>query len=516
MNKNNITPWSLFESSCEKYSERNMVVYGDKKISYNQMHKKTLEFVNSINRLDFTMAGIFLPNSADFIKCLLGLNKMKKVVIPLSYQLKGESLYERIIYADIELIVTDNKGYEEICRVKDKIDIKSIIVLNDSTGIEIHEFQCNPKLLDGISEDTFGICFTGGSTSSPKGVVLSNGAVAGNAVAVADFLNFSYEDKFLMARPFTQAGPIASDMLMCISRGGEIIILNDLYHPAVFLKAVEEYKATTTYMVRTMLVQILEYSKLKNYNLSSMRRIILGAMITPESVIDEVRKKLPGLSLYNAYGLSEASVRVSFCGPEDIFRYPGSVGKPIKGCSVKVYLENGNEAKPGDEGEIYVLTDYVMDGYYKHTEKTKETLTQRGLRTRDRGYINDKGYLYIVGRADDLIIQGGNNVYPIEIEEILLRNKNVCEAAVLGVKDEKLGQKIVALVRVKEKSDIKLQDLFKWCRMNLEDRKIPKEIYIADVIPKNEMGKINKHTLNTLYKTLYYQKNNYLENRGNT
>ncbi|MDP4094934.1 MAG: class I adenylate-forming enzyme family protein [Bacillota bacterium] len=500
MYSSGLSPWKLFENSCVKYGGSYAVACKDIRITYLQMHRKIIDFAYTLEQTSFTMAGIYLPNCIEFITCLLALNKCEKITVPLSYQLKGESLYERINYSDIELLITDSKGYEEIYKIRDRIKIRYLIVLKSEDTFEIKELESDNKSFEGISRDTFGICFTGGSTSSPKGVVLSNSAVSGNAAAVAEFLDFSCSDKFLMARPFTQAGPIASDMLMCLSRGGEIIIMNDLYHPAVFLKAIEDYKATTTYLVRTMLAQILEYPKLSAYDLSSMKRIILGAMITPESIINSTHEKLPGIDLYNAYGLSEASVRVTFCGPDEMLRFPGSTGKPLNGCDVKVYLQNGEEAKAGEEGEIFVLSDYVMDGYYKRRQLTEETLTEKGLRTKDSGYINKEGYLYIVGRTDDLIIQGGNNVYPVEIEEVLLRNKEVYEAVVLGIPDEKLGQRIVAMVRASEKANS--QGLYKWCRLNLEDRKIPREIHIIDSIPRNEMGKINKNQLRTLYESL--------------
>jgi acyl-CoA synthetase (AMP-forming)/AMP-acid ligase II len=149
-----------------------------------------------------------------------------------------------------------------------------------------------------------------------------------------------------------------------------------------------------------------------------------------------------------------------------------------------------------------------MDGYYKYKDKTLQALTDKGLRTKDKGYKNKQGLYFIVGRTDDLILQGGNNVYPIEIEQILLMNPLIKEAVVLGIDDEKLGEKIVAMVRVIEGENVLVQDLYKWCRANLEDRKIPREIAIVENIPRNEMGKLNKNVLKKFYK-------NEIQNRGN-
>ncbi len=502
------SPWGLFKESYNKFPNNIMLVHENSQFTYKQVMGEILKTADFIDSMDFKIGGIFLPNCSQFITYLLSLNRQKKLVVPLSYQLKGESLCERINYADIEFLVTDNNGYNEICKIKDRLEIRYIVVLQDSAEPMVYTYETEKRITEIIKESTFGICFTGGSTSEPKGVVLSNFAVSGNALAVAEILQFTNEDRFLMARPLTQAGPIASDLLMAISCGACVILLNDLYHPAIFLKTIQELRPTTTYLVRTMLVQILEYPFIDRFDTSSIKRIILGAMITPESVFLKTKEKFKNVSLYNAYGLSEAAVRVSFACNEDVLKYPGTVGRPIKGCGMAIYRDDGTICDAGEIGEIFVHTEYIMDGYYKYEDKTLQAITDRGLRTKDKGYKNEQGMYFIVGRTDDLIIQGGNNVYPIEIEQILLMNPLIKEAVVLGVDDEKLGQKIVAMVRVVEGENVLVQDLYKWCRGNLEDRKIPREIAIVDKIPRNEMGKLNKNVLKSYYE-------NEIKNRGN-
>lgn len=502
------SPWGLFTESYNKFPNNMMLIYENSQFTYAQMMEKVLKTSDFIDSMDFKIGGIFLPNSPQFITYLLALNKQNKLVVPLSYQLKGESLCKRIDYADIEFLVTDNNGFNEICKIKDRLQIKYIVVLHNDVDTQVYKYESNKIISEDIKEGTFGICFTGGSTSEPKGVVLSNFAVSGNALAVAEVLKFTSEDRFLMARPLTQAGPIASDLLMTISCGACAILLNDLYHPAIFLKTVQELRPTTTYLVRTMLVQILDYPFIDKFDTNSLTRIILGAMITPEIVFLKTKEKFKNASLYNAYGLSEAAVRVTFACNEDVLKYPGTVGKPIKGCDVTIYRDDGTICDANEIGEIFVHTDYIMDGYYKYKDKTLQAITDRGLRTRDKGYKNEQGMYFIVGRTDDLIIQGGNNVYPIEIEQILLMNPLIKEAVVIGIDDEKLGQKIVAMVRVVEGENVLVQDLYKWCRANLEDRKIPREIVIVEKIPRNEMGKINKNVLKSYYE-------NEIKNRGN-
>ncbi|QNU67455.1 acyl--CoA ligase [Ruminiclostridium herbifermentans] len=495
----NYSPWSLFSESCNKFPNNIMLIHGNSQFTYAQMMELVLKASDFIDSMDFKIGGIFLPNSPQLITYMFALNKQNKLVVPLSYQLKGESLFRRINYADIEFLVTDKNGFDEVSKIKDRLQIKYLIVLENEFDVQVYKFDSEKIITEDIKEGTFGICFTGGSTAEPKGVVLSNYAVSGNALAVADVLQFTSEDSFLIARPLTQAGPIASDLFMAISCGACVILLNDLYHPAIFLKTIQELRPTTTYLVRTMMVQIFDYPFLDRFDISSIKRIILGAMITPESVFLKTTEKFKNAIVYNAYGLSEASVRVSFACSEDLLAYPGTVGRPIKGCDVTIYRDDGSVCEADEIGEIFVRTDYIMDGYYKCKDKTLEAITDKGLRTRDKGYKNKEGMLFIVGRTDDLINQGGNNVYPIEIEQILLMNPLIREAVVIGIDDEKLGQKIIALVRVAEGENVLVQDLYKWCRANLEDRKIPREIVIVEKMPRNEMGKLNKNILRSFY-----------------
>ncbi len=502
MVKSENSPWNLFEDSLYKYESNVMLIHNGKEFSYSQIYNKVLYFSQSIDQLDFTVAGIYLPNGPEFIYCMLALNRGKKPVVYLSYQFKGEVLAEMINYSDMEVLVTDEQGYREIQKCRDKIQLKYLLVYKAAGRFEqISLSNSAHKELSGYTSSTFGVCFTSGSTARPKGILLSNRAISGNAIAVAEFLDFKSTDRTLVPRSFAQASPISGDILMAVSKGGSIIILNDLFHPGIFLKAVQDYRATTVFMIRTMLSQVLDYPQLSTFDLSSLKKILLGGMINPGRIFQEAENKLKGISLYNAYGISEASARVSFAEQSDIKRFPGTIGKPMKGCDIKIYTEDGTEAKAGEIGELYVISDYVMDGYYKSESMTKEALTPLGLRTRDTGYKDENDLFYVIGRSDDLIIQGGNKVYPIDVEEVLLKHPAVAEVVVLGILDEKLGKRIVAILSLKYGFQAEIQELYRFCRQNLEDKKVPKEIHIVDKIPRNSIGKISKAELQSYYQS---------------
>ena len=503
MEKRDYSPWNLFCDSCEKYGDNTLLIYNDNKYTYSEIYLKVLELCGILEKWDFTIGGVYLPNCTEFLTGMLALNRMKKVFVSLSYQFKGETLTELINYTDVELLITDAKGFAAVQDSIAAMNIRIVLVLQENGSFILNEYQNKTfRDLPGISEDTFGICFTSGSTSRPKGIVLSNSAITGNALAVAEHLGFSSEERTIIPRSLAQASPISGDVLMAISRGGGIILLNNVFHPAIFLKAVQEYGATNFYIVRTMLLQILEYTQLKNYDLSSVKRILIGGMVNPLTIYQRTAAAFTGVRVFNAYGTSEASARVTFGEHEDVVSLPCVIGKPMRGCGIRIYREDGSEAGIGETGELYITSDYMMDGYYKSAELTREVLGPKGFRVRDIGYRDEEGRFFVLSRSDDMIMQGGSRAYPIDIEEVLLKNPGVKEAAVIGVDDERLGQKIVALVVLKEQCQAEVKDIYKWCVAQLEDRKVPKEIYIIPEIPRNVIGKISKKDIKDLYPLL--------------
>lgn len=502
MKKSEYSPWNLFNESCDKYRDNILLIYNDNKYTYGQIYEKILDFCSLIEGLDFKIGGIYLPNCTEFITSMLGLNRKKKVFVSLSYQFKGETLTDLINYTDVELLITDTKGYNSIQDGIEKMNIRTVLVLQENGTFEKHEFKKERRELTDIKGDTFGICFTSGSTSRPKGIVLSNHAIVGNALAVAEHLGFTQYERTILPRSLAQASPISGDVLMAISRGGGIILLNNVFHPAIFLKAVQEHKATNFYIVRTMLLQILEYSQLKNYDISSVKRVLIGGMVNPMTIYRRAAETFPGARVFNAYGTSEASARVTFGEHEDVTTLPCVIGKPMRGCDIKIYREDGSEAAVGETGELYITSDYMMDGYYNSPELTREVFGERGFRVRDLGYKDEQGRFFVLSRNDDMIMQGGSRAYPIDIEEVLLKNPVVKESAVIGVDDEKLGQKIVAMVVLREGFQTEVKDIYKWCNVKLEDRKVPKEIFIIPEIPRNAIGKISKKDVKELYQSL--------------
>ncbi|WP_438432804.1 class I adenylate-forming enzyme family protein [Gorillibacterium sp. sgz500922] len=501
--RNPQSPWELFDAACEAYTGEPVLIYNDRYYSYGEIREEAVRFSRLIDRWSFTMGGVYLPNCPAFLISMLGLNASGKVFVSLSYQFKGDALLELMNYADVELLVTDAKGWEALGGQLDRLGVRVVLELQPDGAFAVHEVPDKPaRPLPALAKDTFGICFTSGSTARPKGIVLSNRAIVGNATAIARRLDFQPGERTILPRSLAQASPIAGDVFMAISRGGAIILMNNVFHPAIFLKAIQDHKANQFYIVRTMLLQMLEYPGLHQYDLSSVKRVLIGGMINPLGIYQDAARAMPGARVYNAYGASEAVARVTLGMHDDVTTLPWVIGKPIDGCRIRVLRPDGTEADAGETGELFIESDYLMDGYYRQEQATREVLTPQGLRVKDIGYRDEEGRYFVLSRSDDLITQGGSRVYPVDIEEVLLTHPAVLETVVLGVEDRKLGQRAVAFVCLKPGQTADRGELLRWCMARLEDRKAPKEIHIVEAIPRNVIGKINKTEVRELYGAL--------------
>lgn len=498
MNKNNISPWSLFRDSCERFAQNTMVIQDDKEFTYLMMYDLAQNFASLIERFDFRIGGVYLPNSAEFIYCMMALNKLEKVFMPLSYQLKGHALAKRLFYSDVELLITNEKGLNELASLTEKPDIGTLIVLRGSEDFEIHETASYGRKCTNIGENIYGMFLISRPAANCLGVLVSNGSVVANSIQNAELMGMKSEDRILCTRSFAIADPVIGDILSPISCGACIVILSDLFHPAIILKAIQKYKVTSVLMVGTMITLLLGYPNLNAFNLESLKRIEFASITTPIWIIKDLLEKMAGKKLFCIYGVPEAPTRVSCLSHEEAYMYPGSVGKPLKGYDIKIYTREGIEAKCGEEGTIFIKSDNLMEGYYKHGQLSSGVMTSSGLRTNDIGYKDEKGFLYLTGRTDDMIMQGGYEVYPQEIKDVLLKCTYIEEAVVFGVDDKKLIRKTVAFVCIKAGSAIEVRDVFKWCRENLEEKKVPKEIHFIDKNSINRLFEMGSKSLLSL------------------
>ena len=493
-----LSPWNLFAESLKKYPERPCIFYGNEQYTYSNTNDKIDDFLQLLMNCNFNTAGIYLGNIPEYIFTLLALNRANKISVFISSQHKGASLLNALCYADIEILITDMSGYKNYLEIQEQHKLKCIILCRDNT-FELIRLNDNIEKSSLNGKNIFGICFTSGTTDKPKGVMIPNKSIAGNARAMAALLSFQPEDRFLLCRPLSQAGPLAGDLLMSLSRGASVVILKDIFHPAIFLKAVQDFKVTSVMVVNTMLNLILDYPRKSEYDIHTLKYFLFGGMVASPPIIRKAITEFPEIEFINIYGITENCTRVAAMRGEGLKRFPNSIGKTINGCIINIMDNKGNHLPDGQVGNIYIDSDYLMAGYYKYEKLNAQIFTPYGFKTGDIGYRDKEGNYFILSRNDGVIIQGGNNIYPSEIEGVLKLHPDVLDVAVIGIPDETLGQRIIAFISLKKAKELSKNEIFIWCRKNLEDKKLPKEVFFIHDIPKNISGKHSIKQLEELY-----------------
>ena len=349
--------------------------------------------------------------------------------------------------------------------------------------------------LDRASEDdTALIIYTSGTTGRPKGVCLTQRGLAFNGLTMALIQRFQPDDVFLSTTPLYHA---ATGTRVCsmLADGQTHVVLRS-FSPESFFAAVAEHRVTISILVPAQLRRLLDHPGFDEADLSSLRLIVYGAAPTAGPLIRQAYERF-GCGLYQGYGISEGVTNLTGLLPEDhdlaMAGRPDlldSCGRVVPGVRIELHDDSGALVAPGEVGEIWVKSEKVMAGYWRNPDQTAEALVDGWLRTGDLGRFDDDGYLYIVGRSKDMLISGGVNIYPSEIEAVLYDHPAVAEAAVVGRTDSEWGERPVAFVELRPEES--LDGLLAWCRQRLAKIKVPDEFIAVDSFPRTVTGKIRK------------------------
>jgi long-chain acyl-CoA synthetase len=346
-------------------------------------------------------------------------------------------------------------------------------------------------ITDMSPDDLAGINYTGGTTGHPKGVMLSHGgmiAVSNAAISTGD-----YEDGNigLGALPLAHGYGILTQLLAMRVAGTGVLMR--WFEPGAALRLIQEHRVNVMAVVPTMLVYLLNHPDLDEYDVSSLERVGCGAAPCPVELLQEFEKRF-GCTIYEGYGLTESTV-VCTTQRRDRPKVVGSVGIPLPGFTVKILDQEHQEIARGELGEICVRGPNVMKGYYRRPDLTAETVRDGWLHTGDIGRMDADGNVYVVDRKKDMIIRGGLNVYPRDVEEVLFEHPAIAEAAVIGRPDSNYGEEVIAFVVLRAGAEASEADILAFCGARLAKYKTPKEVIFTDSLPKSGVGKVVRREL---------------------
>lgn len=345
-----------------------------------------------------------------------------------------------------------------------------------------------------MPDDAINIQFTSGTTGNPKGATLTHCNVLNNGKVNGDVMRLTHEDKVCIPVPLYHCFGMVIGNLGCICHGATAVFPGEAFEPLSVLKTVAEEKCTALHGVPTMFIAELDHPEFDSFDLSSLRTGIMAGAPCPESVMKQVIGKMNMQQILIAYGQTELSPVSHATEPDDALdKRVGTVGKPCPHLETKIVDDNNRVVAIGEKGEICSRGYAVMRGYWDDEEKTRETIDEGGwLHSGDIGIMDDEGYVRVTGRIKDMIIRGGENIYPREVEEFLYTHEKIQEVQIVGVPDERLGEQVCAWIKCHEGQTLTEEEVRAYCKNKITHFKVPHYIRFVDDYPMTVTGKIMK------------------------
>lgn len=444
---------------------------------------------------------LLIRNSPQYVASYFGTIAAGCVAVPLNVQERASVLSRQIGHAECSAVIADPR-HPEWTALNEAIATRSpqIITVDLQPGTagclafcEAMSADAELRLPDLQVDEPAMMIYTSGTTSRPKGVLLSNGNLVANARAIAAYLRITSNDKVLCGLPFhfSYGSSVLNSNLIS---GAQLLLEDNFAFPQQTLKRMQDEAVTGFPGVPSTFALLLGRCQLSDFDLGKLRYITQAGGSMPRAQIEKLRQQLPNTEVFIMYGQTEATARLSYLSPEHLETKLGSVGMPLAGVEIEVRSE-GKVVAPNEVGEICARGPNIMLGYWREPELTAQVLRDGWLHTGDLGHVDEEGYLYIDGRAVEMIKVGAFRVSPQEVEEVLATFPGVQEVAVTGVADEVLGQSIKAVIVLREGVPTDLRGVKAHCRQHLASYKVPKIVEFAAALPRTSSGKVQRFKL---------------------
>lgn len=436
----------------------------------------------------------YLPNSINYSIAYFAVQYSNKIFVPIYSNAKDLEILSTIRYCEADFVITDSAHYTYIEKCIQSYDNKVFILNIDEKSVTaINPSQkclCKSKRLkEALNNNVALMLHTSGTTSSPKRVMLTHHNLITNIRSNIQSLGLTSKEKTLVSLPMIFGYCNTSQFLTNVYLGATTVIYDGVFFAKKFFEIVQEEQITNYTCVPSILLLIMSYKYSYRYNYSSLRQVCFGGGIMPIDKLKELILKFPSIGFVQTYGQTEASPRVTVLLPDKALSKIGSVGVPIPGVEVKI-VDDAVELSPGEIGEILIKGENVMLGYFKQEELSKKTIKNGWLYSGDLGFKDEDGFLFLVGRKKNIIISGGINIYPEEIEEVILSHSKVKEVVVKGESDDMYGEIPVAYIVAQE--GFSIEAIKKYCDSRLSPYKVPRRFIVVNELKKTITGKISR------------------------
>ncbi len=499
--------YEIVEENTYHYGNKTIIFEEDRKVKWKELKHYVDSFARYLELLGIRKGdnvALLMSNCKEFLIAFLAIGKLGAVPVPLNTFLKRAELEYILNDCEARLIISQDKFYELLKGIDEDTPVEKFIWAGEPPALDEHNLSFEEGLTiedyehikpQGKLEDLAVLLYTSGTTGKPKGVMLTNKNILSNILNITKVFQISPKDRFIVYLPMFHAFTLTATVLLPLYTASPIVIVKSIMPFSNVIKQTL-LRRVTVFMGVPEVFNALSKARLPWYFMwfNRIKFFISGGAPLPKDTLERMRKKFKRAVLLEGYGLSECSPVVSVNLPHK--QKPLSVGPPLPDYEVKIVDDELIELPTGEVGEIIVKGDCVMKGYYKNPYETENTIINGWLRTGDLGYVDEEGFIYIVDRKKDLIICKGMNIYPREVEEVLMSHPHVELCAVVGKRDEHHGEIPVAFIKPAEDSpDLSEKELRNFLKDRLANYKIPRQFIFVEDLPKNATGKVLKRVL---------------------
>jgi acyl-CoA synthetase (AMP-forming)/AMP-acid ligase II len=499
----NLTVWEMFARTAQANPEREAVYDLTRRVKYGELQREAEHAAGILMSLGIATGdrvAAALPNWHETVILYLAAARLGAVLVPFNPKYRAHEMKSILENSEATLLF--------VCEEFDHVDLEAIqplvkeIVTVRYRKPELRSYEqllaeASPAELPEVrlnASDIFCILYTSGTTGTPKGALITHHALVQSGTTIGESMRCTDQDVFLVLAPIFHVFGLGCNLLSAFHCGARMVLL-DKFKAAKALELIQEEKVTIQHAVPSMLNLELKDPNLHAYDLSSLRAGMTGAAPCPPEIIRAVREDL-GMVLSISYGATETCTVTITAYDDKEERIYHTIGKAVDGVEVKIVNEHREEVKFGDVGEIACRGFGIMKGYYRMAEQTAEVLDQEGwFYTGDLGTMDSDGYVNYVGRKKELIIRGGFNIYPQEIEGLLQKHPKILESAVIGLPDPVMGEIACAAVKVKPGEIADMEEIIAFLKLQIAPYKLPSKVVFMDELPATASGKVQKAKL---------------------
>lgn len=497
---------AMLRQTASRYPGREALVLGDQRLSYSDFDAAVSRVAGNLYHGCGVRRGdrvaLLMNNALEFAIAFFACARLGAIAVPIGTRLQTPELAfmlknsgARVLIAQMELVDRVAPALPDLPDLAHRFSTGGghaaarpwDLLLADSAPAPAQPVQ---------EEDVACILYTSGTTGLPKGACITHFNLAHSVMHYQRVMELTEADRSLVAVPIFHVTGLVAQLLTMVYTGGCTVLLPE-FKVERFLQVAQAERMTHTLVVPTIYVLCLRYPRLHEFDLSAWRVAGYGGAPMPESTIVGLAERFPGLRLFHVYGTTETSSPTTMLPAEQALSRPGSCGLALPCAELKVVGPDGQELPPGEAGELWIKGPMVIPGYWDNPEANRKNFTEGFWHSGDLARIDPEGYVYILDRIKDMVNRGGFKVYCIEVENVLYQHPDVLEAAVVGVPDPVLGERVRAVIVPREGHAVDPDDVRRFCAARLADYKVPEQIRVVESLPRNPSGKVLKQVLRT-------------------